>query len=96
MRILPQECPSCGERLAVKRLVCRQCGTEVEGLYELPALVGLSRPEQEFVQQFVLASGSLKEMARLLGVSYPTVRNRLDEIIARLRPVAAEQEQSDV
>ena len=96
MRILPQECPSCGRPLTVKRLACRHCGTEIEGLYELPALVGLPRADQEFVLQFVLASGSLKEMARLLGVSYPTVRNRLDEIIARLREVATEQEQPDV
>ncbi|HUT75065.1 MAG TPA: DUF2089 family protein [Armatimonadota bacterium] len=81
---LPIECPSCGHKLAVKRLSCQDCGTEVEGLYELPALASLGRSDQEFILQFVMASGSLKEMARLLGVSYPTVRNRLDEIIGRL------------
>lgn len=92
MRILPRDCPSCGHRLAVKRLTCTACGTEVEGRYDLPPLAGLPRDDQEFIQQFVKASGSLKEMAGLLRVSYPTVRNRLDEIIARLTQAEAQQE----
>jgi len=92
MRPLPLDCPSCGHRLAVKRLVCRACGTEVEGLYQLPTLASLGRADQEFAAQFLKASGSLKEMARVLGVSYPTVRNRLDEIIGKLTEIEAQQE----
>jgi hypothetical protein len=79
----------------VKRLSCRACGTEVEGSYQLPTLVSLDRADQEFAAQFLKASGSLKEMSRLLGVSYPTVRNRLDEIIARLTEIEAQQEHDD-
>ena len=71
--------------MAVKRLRCERCETEVEGLFFLPALVSLTHEDQEFVEAFVKASGSLKEMANLLKVSYPTVRNRLDEIIEKLR-----------
>jgi hypothetical protein len=82
---LPTTCPSCGGRLAVKRLRCERCETEVEGNYNLPVLASLSPEEQEFIFQFVLTSGSLKEMASLLKVSYPTVRNRLDEIIEKLK-----------
>lgn len=85
MKQLPTSCPSCSGRLAVKRLGCEQCETEVEGQYSLPALVSLSAEEQEFIQEFVKASGSLKEMATLLKVSYPTVRNKLDEIIEKLK-----------
>jgi hypothetical protein len=81
---LPSHCPSCGGSLAVRRLHCPSCDTEVEGLYPLPALVSLSRDDQEFTLEFVRSSGSLKEMARIMGVSYPTVRNRLDEIIRKL------------
>ena len=84
MKTLPSHCPSCGGSLAVRRLRCPACETEVDGLYPLPALVSLPRDEQEFTLAFVRASGSLKEMARIMGVSYPTVRNRLDEIIRRL------------
>jgi hypothetical protein len=82
---LPTTCPSCGGRLAVKRLRCERCETEVEGSYNLPALGSLSPEDQEFVGDFVKASGSLKEMASLLSVSYPTVRNRLDDIIEKLK-----------
>ena len=65
-------------------------------LYDLPPLASLPRADQQFLLAFVTASGSLKEMARQLGVSYPTVRNRLDEIIARLRQAQAAQERNDV
>lgn len=85
MKQLPTICPSCGGKLAVKRLRCERCETEVEGLFPLPALVSLAQEDQEFILAFVKASGSLKEMASLLRVSYPTVRNRLDEIIEKLR-----------
>jgi hypothetical protein len=65
----------------------------VEGVYPLPELLALSAEDQDFVCEFVKASGSLKEMAALLKVSYPTVRNRLDALIAKLQaaPPAPEQ-----
>lgn len=85
LKLLPTICPACRERLKVKRLVCEKCGTEIEGLYELPQFARLSQQEQEFILEFVKASGSLKEMAKLLRLSYPTVRNRLDEIIERVK-----------
>lgn len=95
MKILPRDCPSCGHALAVKRLTCEQCGTEVEGLYELPVLSQISSADHDFIVQFVKASGSLKEMAALMKVSYPTVRNRLDEVIATLRRIETIQEQQN-
>ena len=82
---LPTSCPSCGTKLAVKRLCCETCDTEVEGLYVLPTLASLSQDDQEFILEFVKASGSLKEMASILKVSYPTVRNRLDEVFDKLK-----------
>jgi hypothetical protein len=85
MKRLPTACPSCGGSLAVKRLRCEKCETEVEGLYPLPFLAGLGQEDQEFILEFIKASGSLKEMASILNVSYPTVRNRLDEIIEKLK-----------
>ena len=85
MKRLPTSCPSCGGGLAVKRLRCDKCETEVEGLYSLPPLAGLEPDDEEFILEFIKASGSLKDMAKLLSVSYPTIRNRLDEIIGKLR-----------
>ena len=60
------------------------CETLVSGSYPLPALARLSDDDQEFVLSFILSSGSLKQMAKLYGVSYPTVRNRLDDLISLL------------
>jgi len=75
----------------VKRLHCEACETEVEGLYPLPPLSGLETEEQAFVLNFIKASGSLKEMAKLMGVSYPTVRNRLNEIIEKIQTLETKQ-----
>ena len=84
MKLLPAICPSCNSQLNVKSLICEHCQTEIQGQYELPTPVRLSVDDQSFMLEFIKASGSLKEMARLLGLSYPTVRNRLDEIIERI------------
>jgi len=85
MKILPTICPACNSQLRVKSLICKQCETEIHGQYELPPLTSLSPDDQAFILDFMKASGSLKEMAKLLGLSYPTVRNRLDEIIERVK-----------
>ena len=82
--MLPCYCPSCRSQLKVKRLKCDNCQTEVSGSYELPVLNLLSPEEQDFVLKFVKHSGSLKEMASLLKLSYPTVRNLLNEIIEKI------------
>ena len=85
MKVLPVICPACTSRLKVKRLECQHCLTQIEGAYELPPLARLSDADQLFLLEFVKASGSLKEMAKFLKLSYPTVRNRLDEIIERIK-----------
>ena len=76
------------------RLACPDCGTSVHGDYLLPALSRLGDEDQQFALAFILRSGSLKEMARLYGVSYPTVRNRLDDLIAHLGAIVESEEQS--
>lgn len=83
--MLPCTCPSCQKLLLVKSLVCDHCATEVHGLYELPVLARLSVDDQTFILKFVKNSGSLKEMAKELGLSYPTVRNLLDEVIEKIK-----------
>lgn len=85
MKRIPTLCPACGEQLRIRSLGCPACETAVTGDFALPPLLQLPQAEQEFVLEFVRNSGSLKEMARSMGISYPTVRNRLDDIIARLR-----------
>lgn len=81
---MPQNCPSCNSRMKVKKLVCDQCDTEVEGLYNLSVLSSLSPDEQNFVVDFIKVGGSLKELSTVMKLSYPTIRNQLDDIIARV------------
>jgi len=83
--MLPCNCPSCQSQLKVKNLKCETCQTEVSGLYDLPALARLSPDDQQFIVQFVKCSGSLKDMAKYLNLSYPTVRNLLDDIIEKIK-----------
>ena len=83
--MLPCNCPSCQSKLKVKSLKCETCQTEVSGLFDLPELARLSPNDQQFVLQFVKFSGSLKEMAKYMSLSYPTVRNLLDDIIEKLK-----------
>ncbi len=85
MKVLPTRCPACNKQLKVKKLFCQECKTEIEGVFDLPQLAKLPTENQDFILQFIKASGSLKEMAKLLKLSYPTVRNRLDEIIERIK-----------
>jgi hypothetical protein len=82
---IPLVCPSCEGSLQVASLRCGACGTEVSGRYDLPALARLPEKDRQFVLAFVKASGSLKDMAKQLNVSYPTVRNRLDDLIEKLK-----------
>lgn len=71
-------CPACGDRLAVRRLQCVNCDTAIEGNFVQSRFDRLSPEQQHFVEVFLLARGNIKEVERVLGISYPTVRNRLD------------------
>jgi hypothetical protein len=83
MATLPTRCPSCDSQLTIAKLRCA-CETLLEGNFEIPALLRLSPADLDFVLRFVKSSGSLKEMAKQDGQSYPTVRNRLNDIIRQL------------
>ena len=95
MMMLPCFCPSCQSHLKVESLKCENCHTRVSGLYDLPALARLSPNDQQFVLQFVKCSGSLKDMAKYLNLSYPTVRNMLDDIIEKIVAVAQKAEHNE-
>lgn len=82
---LPIVCPSCENPLLVSQMKCNQCKTEVNGNYDLPLYLKLSREEQDFILEFFLTSGSIKEMAKQAGNSYPTMRNKMDDLIEKIK-----------
>jgi hypothetical protein len=91
---LPNLCPSCGHALTVTQFGCQHCDTTVAGTFGLPLLARLSADDQALVLNLIKASGSLKELASQYGVSYPTIRNRLDELIAQIETLEAEAAQT--
>jgi hypothetical protein len=75
----PSQCPVCHSALLVTRLECSSCGTEVTGTFGLGRLATTPEPHASLLEMFLRARGNVKEMERELGLSYPTVRARLDE-----------------
>ncbi len=87
-RPLTNQCPYCAGAMSVTRMACPACGIAVEaapGAFPAQRLGSLPVEHQRFIEMFVLAGGNLKEIAEATGVSYPTVRSRLDKIIETLR-----------
>ena len=92
---LPTHCPSCAAVLQVARLDCTECDTAVLGSFELPPLARLAPEDQTFVFCFLQTGGNLKHMAKLYGVSYPTLRNRLDALVEQLGPLEEAESPKD-
>ena len=81
---LPRHCPACNSSLIVSRLTCPQCGTEVSGSFQPDLFSRLTPNDFDFVVLFVKSRGNVKEMERELGISYWTIRSRLNEIVVQL------------
>jgi hypothetical protein len=81
---IPSRCPACGNALAIETLRCPVCRTAVEGHYALSKFLLLSPEQMQFCELFLRCRGSLKDIGTMLGISYPTARNRLDELLMAL------------
>ena len=80
----PPVCPVCGEPMTISRLRCEQCDVTVEGRFSMGRLARLTPEQLGFVELFLRCDGKLKRVGQEMGVSYPTVRSRLDEIITAM------------
>jgi hypothetical protein len=74
-------CPVCQGELMISRLHCRSCGTALEGEFGVGRFGRLSREQLSLLESFLRSRGNLKEMERELGISYPTVRSRVDALV---------------
>ena len=77
-------CPVCGKRLKVVKLQCEHCDTAIENDFALTSFDYLSPEELSFAETFLKCRGNIKEVEKELKISYPTVRSRLDQVIAHL------------
>jgi hypothetical protein len=80
----PSECPVCGDHLAVTRLGCASCGSELAGVFASCEFCALSSGELEMLRVFLASRGNLREVEKHLGVSYPTARLRFSQLLTKL------------
>lgn len=83
-RLAPRDCPVCGDRLALTRLTCHSCGTELSGDFASCDFCALGPEDRETLRVFLQSRGNMKELERHLGVSYPTARARFDSLLTKL------------
>ncbi len=81
---LPGRCPVCNETMEVTSLHCPACDTTISGHFATCKFCQLSEEMQDFIEIFIRSRGNIKEVERALGISYPTVRGRLDAAINAL------------
>ncbi len=84
MRPAPTICPICQSELEVARLHCSSCDTSIEGHFAMGQFSNLTPDQLEFVFTFVRCEGKINRMEQELNLSYPTIRNRLHEVIRAL------------
>jgi hypothetical protein len=77
-------CPVCAGELAVTRLHCRQCGTTLEGEFSVGRFGRLTKEQLILLESFLRSRGNLRDMERELGISYPTVRGRVEALVRAL------------
>jgi hypothetical protein len=77
-------CPVCTGELAVTRLRCADCGTTIEGEFGVGRYARLTREQAAVLESFLRSRGNLRDMERELGISYPTVRVRVEALVRAL------------
>ena len=84
MYAAPTRCPVCRSELEVTRLHCSSCDTSIEGRFAGGPIAHLTAEHLDFIVTFVRCEGKINRMEQELGLSYPTIRNRLHEVIRAL------------
>lgn len=87
------QCPVCSELLEVTRLHCRSCDTTIEGHFDTGHFSHLNADQTAFVEVFLKNEGKINRVGEELGLSYPTVRSRLRDVIATLGYTIEEEEE---
>lgn len=81
------KCPVCKDRLKIEKLKCNSCGTIIENQFELSKFDYLDDEQIYFAEIFIKCRGSIKDVEKHLGISYPTVRAKLDDVINSLNSI---------
>ncbi|MBT3337809.1 MAG: DUF2089 domain-containing protein [Anaerolineae bacterium] len=90
------QCPVCKDELAITRLQCESCDTAIEGRFYAGHFANLSPEHMEFIEVFVRSEGKIKRVEEELSLSYPTIRNRLHDVIRAMGYEPGKDESFDV
>jgi hypothetical protein len=96
MKTALSKCPVCDGELSVTRLHCETCDTTIEGRFANGAFAGLLPEQLDFIETFVRCEGKITRMEEEMALSYPTIRNRLQEVIRALGYEPGKEETSDI
>ena len=80
----PAKCPVCSDRMKITKLKCDKCGTELNGEFSPCKFCELDEKYLNFIETFLMCKGSIKEVEKVMGISYPTVKNMLDSSLDAL------------
>lgn len=89
---VPGKCPVCSGELHVTRLECGHCHSGIHGHFSLDRFARLSAEQLAFLEVFLKNRGVIKDVEADLGISYPTVRGRLDDVIRDLGLAPAQED----
>lgn len=81
---MPHRCPVCDHEMKISKLTCMHCHTKIEGEFSSCKFCQLPAEQLIFTEAFIKCRGNIKEVEKELGISYPTVRSRLDSVIEAL------------
>ncbi|GAB4572781.1 MAG: DUF2089 family protein [Anaerolineae bacterium] len=84
MHTAPRNCPVCNGDMLITRLYCPDCDVRIEGHFSFGGLGSLTQEQLAFVETFVACEGKITRVQKALGISYPTVRSRLEEVIVAM------------
>ena len=84
MKKIVGKCPVCSEKLKIKLLECPLCKTKIEGEFDIPSLFLLNEDELDLLFLFLKTRGNLSEISKILGLSYPTTRQRFEEFLKKI------------
>ena len=88
-------CPVCNKQLTITKLECTHCHTTIKNQFKLSKWTVLGKEQLDFIETFLKCRGNIKEVEKELGVSYPTVRGKLDDIITSLGLAANKKPEMD-
>ncbi len=94
MKTALSKCPVCDGELSVTRLHCDTCDTTIEGRFANGVFAGLTTEQLDFIETFVRCEGKITRMEDEMALSYPTIRNRLQEVIRALGYEPDEKEEA--